>query len=675
MKKIITCLALVFCVAKVDAQIISTIAGTGVGGFSGDGGQATAAQLQVPVSLAFSSAGNLYIADENNSKIRMINTAGIITTIAGTTGHGYTGDGGPATAAKLFAPQGVAVDDTGNIYIADYYVNLVRKVNTLGIISTYAGDTTGASSSANSGSIGDGGQATAAKLYQPVGIALDASGNLYIADSENNKIRKVNSTGIITTFAGTGGTGFSGDGAAATAATIVGPTAVVCDNFGNVYIYDEDNYRIRKVNSAGIINTVAGTGAPGYSGDGGQATAAKIYGSTGIAVDGVGNLYIPDQNNSRVRVVNSLGIINTIVGTGTQGYTRDGGLASSAELYAPDGLAFDAYGNLYISDGFNQCVRVVCHAPDIVSGLITDPATNPIDSGKVYVYRYKTHNSGQLDTAGYTTINANGTYTFTNLPYNDYYIEAIPAAGYTNAVSSYYSTHINNYTWDSAVFITHYGCTNSSYPGYNIKVIEVSPQTGSGIISGNVSAEATYGLRLPNGGNNNVMGAPLKGIDVKLGKSPGGGCANRTTTDNSGNYTFNNVDTGCYVIYVDIPNFRDTIVNICLTTANPSSINNNYCIDSVMVHYCASQTTSIKKSAGISDVTIYPNPSNGKFVIEANATTKQTIQIYDINGKVVLSQVIHDKTNIDISGLNEGVYNISIGSNEGIINKRLVIVK
>lgn len=334
-----------------NSQTIKTIAGTGAWGSIGDGGPATAAEFLDIFGVTTDRTGNVYIVDDGNNNVRIVNSSGIVNAFAGNGTIGFSGDGGPATAAELWYPQNAAVDKAGNVYIADSRNNRVRMVNTSGIISTFAGNGTGSFS-------GDGGPATAAELYGPYGVAIDGAGNIYIADYSNNRVRIVNPAGIINTFAGNGLTNFSGDGGPATAAEI-GPIAVATDNNGNVYIADEANDRIRMVHISGIINTIAGNGALSFSGDGGLATAAEINGPDGVATDLAGNIYIADNQNNRIRMVNSSGIINTLAGSGTGGFSGDGGPASAAELKYPWAIATDASGNLYFADYGNDRIRKI----------------------------------------------------------------------------------------------------------------------------------------------------------------------------------------------------------------------------------------------------------------------------------------------------------------------------
>ena len=344
-------------IRKVDPTgTITTVAGTGEQGFGGDGGPAVQAQLASPTGVAVDGSGNLYIADSGNERIRKVDPTGTITTVAGTGERGAGGDGGPATQAQFAFPADVAVDGSGNLYIADRDTHRIRKVDPTGRITTIAG-------TGEYGGDGDGGPAVQAQLTFPNGVAVDGSGNLYIADSGNDRIRKVDSTGTITTVAGIGedvsDSGYSGDGGPAVKAQLAGPVGVAVDGSGNLYIADRGNRRIRKVDSRGRITTVAGTGE--YSGDGGPAVRAQLNSPAGVAVDGSGNLYIADRDNGRIRKVDSTGTITTIAGTRDEhGFIQalgDGGPAVLAGLAFPAGVAVDGSGNLYIAG--NRRIRKV----------------------------------------------------------------------------------------------------------------------------------------------------------------------------------------------------------------------------------------------------------------------------------------------------------------------------
>ena len=355
-------------IRKVDTDgIISTVAGSTCG-YSGDGGPATQAQLAAPSNVTVDVSGNLYIADL--FRLRKVDTNGIITTVAGTGNNGYGGDGGPATEAAFGRIEGVAFDFIGNLYLADRNER-IRKVDTNGIITTIAGNGV-------RGYEGDGGPATEAKLYRPLSVAADASGNLYIADEGNNCIRKVDTNGIITTIAGNGIEGYGGDDGPGPLAQLRYPAGVTTDAFGNLYIADQGNNRIRLLKEVfipkgtfDIIITVAGNGTPGYSGDGSPSTEAQLNRPTGVAVDASNNLYIADYLNHRVRKVDTNSIITTVAGNGTAGYSGDGGSAPEAELNYPLGVAVDGLGNLYISDKYNNCIRRVDS-----NGIITTVAGN-----------------------------------------------------------------------------------------------------------------------------------------------------------------------------------------------------------------------------------------------------------------------------------------------------------
>lgn len=346
--------------------VINTIAGTGTNGSSGDGGAATSATVS-PTDVAVDPMGNVYVADYFPNRVRKIDRAtGVITTVAGTGASGYTGDGGPATSATLNGPIQIAVDPGGNIFIADIGNHVVRKVAaSTGIISTVAGNGT-------YGDTGDGGPATSATLGVD-SVTVDGGGNLYICDYDGSIVRKVDgTTGIISRFAGNGTYGFSGDGGAATSAELSGPISAGVDGKGNVYIATYVDNRVREVfASNGNITTVAGNGTAGFSGDSGPATSAELYEPNGVAVDAAGDIYIADSLNQRIRLVTAgTGVITTLAGNGTQGFSGDGGAATSAELNGPVGVAADTAGTVYIADDFNARIRAIGPAP--ASGYV-DP--------------------------------------------------------------------------------------------------------------------------------------------------------------------------------------------------------------------------------------------------------------------------------------------------------------
>jgi uncharacterized protein (TIGR03437 family) len=385
------------------------------GNYGGDGGQALTAFLFGPSDVIFDSSGLLYISDTVNNRIRQVNlSTGIISLFAGNGTQGYAGDGTAVTliaggAVELFGPTGIAFDGSGNLYIADYFNYVIREVNTKGIITTVAGD-----NSLPAGFAGDLGPATAAKLSRPSGVAVDSAGNMYIADPDNNVVRVVCQTqtpiacqgvaaGDINTFAGNEltGYGYTGDGGPPTKALLNNPVAVLLDPAGNLYISDSGNSVIRKVTPGlnGIITTVAGNGSCltegmgqgcnfGYSGDGAAATSADLSDPKGLAIDSAGNLYIADHDNSVIRMVDAQkGNIYTIAGNHTFGFTGDGGSATSAQLNFPSGVA--AYGGqIYIADNQNNVIRVLtppAAVPQINAGGVVNGAsyTAPVVPGSI----------------------------------------------------------------------------------------------------------------------------------------------------------------------------------------------------------------------------------------------------------------------------------------------------
>jgi gliding motility-associated-like protein len=365
-KKTLTVILLLFIGNWAFCQTISTFAGNGYDGYgnngiptySGDGGPALSAQMS-PYNIAIDSKGNIYISQASAFyTVRKIDIkTNIITTVAGNGKAGYSGDNGPATSAALNEPRGIAFDSKDNLYIADYWNNCIRRVdNVTGIMTTIAGD-----GNKINGYTGNGGVAIDALLFEPQDITFDKNDNLYFTDFNNNCIRKIDAgTGIITKIAGSdppGYAGFSGDGGPAKDAKLFAPWSIVADNEGNIIFSDFVNNRIRKIDTqTGIITTIAGNGEAAFGGDDGPAINAQVYGPYALAIDQADNIYVCSGVNSdqsyRVRKINSItGIITTVVGKGTNGYSGDGGPPLNAQL-DPNDIAFDKDGNMFIADLF-----------------------------------------------------------------------------------------------------------------------------------------------------------------------------------------------------------------------------------------------------------------------------------------------------------------------------------
>ena len=493
----LSAVAIVLSCGSIHAQsIITTVAGTGTSGYTGDGSAATAARLDQPadVETSYTVEGAYYVVDAASHVVRRIGPGGVIRTIAGNGTAGYSGDGGPATAAQLSNPKSVDIDHAGNIYISDYDNNVIRKVSSTGIITTFAGN-------GSFGYSGDGGQATAAELNGAWGLETDASGNVYISDVDNNVIRKVDkTTGVITTYAGNGTGTFAGDGGQATAASLNSPTSISLDDNGNLYILDHHNNRIRKVNASGVIRTIAGNGSTGFSGDGGPATAARLRIAWGIDADDMGNVYFSDEGNRRIRKIDTSGTIRTVVGTGSTGYTGDGGPATAARIGSlVEGLGLDSRGNLYVADQNNHVVRYVTNVTNYPPSFPNGPTINfsicagsdglPLNEdirvrdnniGQTLTWTVATHPSHGTATMVSATATSNGgTARCSGVPIYK------PTAGYTGS--------------DAMVVAVSDGITTATVT----IAITVNPQPGVPVISGStyVCSHSTTTLTgTPSGG-------------------------------------------------------------------------------------------------------------------------------------------------------------------------------
>ena len=393
-------------------SMISTLAGGGTGGV---GGQATSAKLNDPMGVALDGFGNYYIADQKANVVYKVTPAGVISVFAGTGTAGYSGDGGPATSAELNGPTDAIVDGAGFVYISDTNNNVVRMVNTAGVISTYAGEyyaagtTPPAVCAAATNSVGDGCLGNQMILNTPMGLVFCHAQNLHIADKLDNRVRTIFRVGYNTiTQVGNGVAGYNGDGEGNTSAELNGPTALVMDASNYIYVADTGNHIIRKTLLQGTtpepISTVAGTpGAAGNTGDGGLAISAELNSPDGVGLDAAGDIFIADQSSQVIREVNvATGDISTIAGTGTAGYAGDGGPASGAQLNAPAGIFLDEYGNLYIADSLNAVVRKVdlFDAPSLTFPATAVGATSAAQDVTVINSGASPLNLTQITTAG-----------------------------------------------------------------------------------------------------------------------------------------------------------------------------------------------------------------------------------------------------------------------------------
>jgi streptogramin lyase len=376
--------------ALIVPGVITTVAGTGAWIYREDGVPAYDTPIFLPMGVAVDAAGNLFLSDSNNNRVRRVDGAsGLISTVAGTGDPGFAGDGSLATSAKVSAPSALALDGAGNLYFADTGNNVIRRIDGItGIITTVAGTGT------QQGYTGDNGPAIAAKLNQPYGLTFDANQNLYIADTGNNVLRKVVlSSGTITTVAGTGVPAYLGDGGPAVAAQLNTPWGLSFTPDGSIYIADLNNNVIRRISSSNIITTVVGTGTRGFSGDKGAASTALLNSPAAVTVDVAGNIYVADSGNNRVRKVNiSSGIITTIAGTVGDSNAGDGGVSTGASLYGPYALLLDGPGNLYISDMFHNRVKRI--SSKAVSLFYPDMRVNRISTT---IYPEALENDGNAD--------------------------------------------------------------------------------------------------------------------------------------------------------------------------------------------------------------------------------------------------------------------------------------
>ena len=623
--------------APSGSGIITTYAGDGSSGFSGDGGVATAAELNVPVGLAIDSDGNIYVSDQSNNRVRKITPTGIILTVAGNGTAGFSGDGGAATSAELNAPAGLAIDSGGNLYIGDENNHRIRKV-TAGIISTFAGTGTG-------GYNGDGIAATSAELNYPNGVTADLGGNIYIADYFNNRIRVVNSSGIISTVAGNGTAGFSGDGGPATSAEFNLPTDVTLDQSGNLYIADNNNARVREVNTAGVINTIAGTGYGGYNGDGIPATSAELYAPDRVATDSAGNVYISEFGNNRVRKIDTTGIISTVAGTGTPGYSGDGGPATRAEINIPRGVVIEGNGgSIFISDSKNNRVRQVQYqvadpAFSVAGGAYTSSQTVTITDTTPGATIYYTTNgttptTSSMKFAGSITVSSSETieaiasatgYSNSAVASAVYTIN-VPAAAtptFSPAAGTYTSVQsvaISDTTTGAAIYYTTDGTTpTSSSTAYAGPIAVSSTETIQAIAvaagySNSAVASALYTIKLP---------PPVAGTPTF---SPAAG-----TYTSVQNVTISDTTTGAAIYYTTD---GTTPTSSSTAYAEPIAVNSTETIEAIAVAtgYSNSAVATAAYTINLPPATFTLSASPATASINSGQTATFTLSVTPQNG-------------------------------------------
>jgi hypothetical protein len=626
MKKILSFVFIVLALSfNSHAQnILTTVVGTGVLGYTGDGGPATAASMGGAYYVHCARNGNYYFVYED--ELRMVDPAGIIHSVAGLDFTiGYTGDGGPASAALVNFPYCVTSDTAGNLYIGDDGNHVIRKINTAGIITTIAGDGVMAYG-------GDGGPATMASLKDCTGMVTDKHGNLYFADQGSHRIRKIDAAGIITTVAGNGIAGFSGEGGPATAAQLKYPFDVDIDTFGNLYIVDNGNSRIRKVDASGMIMTVAGSTTGGYSGDGGPATLAKLM-PVGITVDKAGNLFIADNTNNRVRMVNTVGIITTIAGTGAAGFSDDCNNPLLGQLKWVRKVALDSSGNIYIADAGNFRIRKISRnvTPLIPAGptqslhLCKNAPPYSIDSWLGVI----DSNTGQALNWAVLTAPAHGAYAGA--------YSGSAASGLTTPSGLYYTPN-TGYQGTDTFRLTVTDCSNK-VDTMSILIYVYDTAIGAGTITG--------------------VDTVCIGHSITLTDTIAGGIWNATNANAT-------VATG-------------VVTGVTPGTVTIRYILSNTCLSDTATHVVAVKACPneiINATSTVATLRLWPNPNDGSFSITVSSASDEEAKIIitDIIGKRVKELITNSNRSTHIKlDAPPGLYFVTAQTSNAVWSTKLMV--
>ncbi len=628
------------CSNVVNAQnIISTAFGTGVLGYAGDSGQARNAEFNVPYGIYVSPSSNIYITDWYNGRIRKIDALGIVTTVGGNGIAGSPrGDGGPAVDANIIAPEDVYVDRYENIYFTEATMNCIRRIDgKTGIITTIAGLTIG-----SMGYSGDGGPAVKAAINGPKGICMDTTGNIFFADAFNNVIRKIDTAGIITTVL---------------SESNPYPLCGICvDDSDNLYIGDDNGYVVQKYTAAtGVLSTIAGNGTSGYSGDGGPAINAQLE-PKNLFLDGAGNLYVVDYVGRALRKIDlSTGIINTVAGNGISGYSGDGGPATNAEIHRVWGACMDKKGNIFIADDDDGVVREV-HKNATISGFITrDTDISPIFSYyKVLLIKYDS-STGIISSVDSTYTNGKNTayYIFGDEPSGNYLVKAIITNNDTSGIGYVPTYSDSSIHWDSASYVSYAVGTPSSA---NIAMQRGTLTSGPGFVSGSVLVGAGKVA-----GSSGKVGDPVSGLLVYL-EDANGKLIKYVNTDTDGNYSFDDIPIGNYIVFPEEIGYKTIPYVITITGTSLTIKDINFKKTSSYIEPSSTVVETVNDD--YSRILVSPNPSKGIFHIQLHGLTVPIISVAVTNllGQEVYQTKINtanSQTDLDLSKLTSGNYFIN----------------
>jgi uncharacterized protein YjdB len=668
MKKILVILILCCLSNKLLAQsgIIYTVAGNGTTAYSGDGGPAATAGFQMMQGTTFDKYGNLYIVDQIDYRVRKITPSGIVTTVAGIGSIGFSGDGGPATAAALQNPFAACFDTSGNMYISDLGNARIRKVTPAGIISTIVGTGT-------PGYSGDGGPATAAQITGASDVKADKRGNLYINDFAHGYIRKINASGIITKIAGTGTVGYTGDGGPATAAQVA-LMGFWPDDHGNLYFADNSHSVIRVIDSTGIISTFAGVGWSGFGGDGGTRLGAAFHGPISIVMDSCGNMFVADYNNLRIRKISNTGIVSTVAGNGLGGSFRgDYGPATAANMSPPEALGIDPEGNLtYVDHYYYRARKVVLNQRSIAAitgshAVCAGATTTLSDSTLVGVWSsgaasVATVNDSTGVVYGVAAGTAVITYTYNNTCSGvtvwsdtqritvDSVMPAVSPINGLRALCTGTSITLSDTTYG--------GMWLSSNPGV-AAVNSIGTVTGAS--AGNVIISYTRTNGCGMGGDTQLVSVntlPATPTVNGLTRVCAGNTINLTATGSGGVWTSSNTALATVSATGTVTGLSSGLDTVYYTVANScgSAAGARY-ITVVGTDSC--NLASLEAETNIPEIRLFPNPNYGAVAISLPAQGGPvTIEILDAMGKVVLTDYIETPATkeLDVQALPAGIY-------------------